>query len=176
MRILGRWLTRDIAVRLMLLLLIPSVAVAAEPQQEAIFGQQAGGSSSGTQSQNVDSGAGTVKTRTSPTDAGQLPNSPGTVRSQPVGQVQHANSPQTPPSQQPQQGGTREPVGTAAAEMPNTTGIAASKPAGAAIAPAKQRRVRILLIKVAAVVGAGVAVGTVAALASGSPSRPPGSR
>jgi hypothetical protein len=66
-------------------------------------------------------------------------------------------------------------VGTAVAETPTTTGVAASNPAGAAIAPAKQRRVRVLLIKVGAIAGVGVALGTVAALSAGSPSRPPGS-
>jgi hypothetical protein len=69
----------------------------------------------------------------------------------------------------------QKPVGTAAAEKPATTGIAASDAAGAAIAPAKQRRSRSLLIKVGAIVGAGVAVGTVVALSSASPNRPPGS-
>ena len=76
---------------------------------------------------------------------------------------------------QPQSGTTQKPVGTAAAEAPAPVGIAASNPSGAAIAPAKQRRVRVFLIKVGAIVGAGVAVGTVAALSAGSPSRPPGS-
>jgi hypothetical protein len=172
MRISGHWLTRNIAICLTLLLLVPSIAAAAEPEPEAISGQQASGSSTGAQSQNPDNSTGTVKTATSPTNTEHLPNSPGSVRSQPVEEVRQSNLPQP---QQPQ-GTAHEPVGTAAAEMPNTTGVAASKPAGAAIAPAKQRRVRILFIKVAAVVGAGVAVGTVAALASGSPSRPPGSR
>src|SRR5258708_17056681 len=69
----------------------------------------------------------------------------------------------------------RKPLGTAAAEKPSTTGIAASTAAGAAIAPGKQRRSRSLLIKIGAIVGAGVAVGTVAALTMASPSRPPGS-
>lgn len=70
----------------------------------------------------------------------------------------------------------QEPVGTAAAAGVETTGVAASKPAGAAIAPAKQRRTRSFLIKVSAIVGASVAVGTVVALANASPSRPPGAR
>lgn len=81
-----------------------------------------------------------------------------------------------PPAQsQPQSSPAPKPVGTAAAEAPSTTGVAASNPAGAAIAPAKQRRTRELFIKVGAIVGAGVAVGAVAALASASPSKPPGS-
>ncbi|PYX34839.1 MAG: hypothetical protein DMG80_00625 [Acidobacteria bacterium] len=77
--------------------------------------------------------------------------------------------PQAPPKQAP-----REPVGTAAAESIQTTGVAASRPAGAAVAPAKQRRMRSILIKVGALVGVGVAVGTTMALSKGSPSKPPG--
>ncbi len=73
---------------------------------------------------------------------------------------------------QAQQNGAAKPVGTAAAPDEETTGVAASRPAGAAIAPAKQRRVRSFLIKFGVVVGAAVAVGTVAALSQGSPSRP----
>lgn len=80
-------------------------------------------------------------------------------------------SSQSQPPQQP-----HEAVGTAAAESIAVTGVAASRPAGAAVAPAKQRRVRTLLIKVGALVGVGVAVGTTMALSQGSPSRPPGSR
>jgi hypothetical protein len=63
-------------------------------------------------------------------------------------------------------------VGTAASESVKATGVAASQPAGAAIAPAKQRRTRSILIKVAALVGAGVAIGTVVGLSAASPSRP----
>jgi hypothetical protein len=61
-------------------------------------------------------------------------------------------------------------VGTAAA--PGKTMIAASRPAGAAIAPAKQRRVRTILISVGVIVAAGVAVGTVAGLSHASSSHP----
>jgi cytoskeletal protein RodZ len=76
-------------------------------------------------------------------------------------------------SEQPQS--PHEALGTAAAETIPTTGIAASRPAGAAVAPAKQRRVRSILIKVGALVGVGVAVGTTLALSQGSPGKPPGS-
>jgi hypothetical protein len=64
------------------------------------------------------------------------------------------------------------PVGTAAAPLAKPTGVAASRPAGAVIAPAKQRRVRAIVIRVGIIVGAGVAIGTVAALSRGSSSRP----
>ncbi|MFZ1009007.1 MAG: hypothetical protein WAN65_19355 [Candidatus Sulfotelmatobacter sp.] len=68
----------------------------------------------------------------------------------------------------------QKPVGTAAAEAPHTTGVAASQPAGVAIAPAKQHRVRTIVIRVGAIVGAGVAVGTVIALTEGTSGKPPG--
>jgi cytoskeletal protein RodZ len=69
---------------------------------------------------------------------------------------------------------SQKPVGTAAAETPVVSGVAASQPAGVAIAPARQRRVRTLVLRVGAIVGAGVAVGTVAALSRATPSKPPG--
>ena len=68
----------------------------------------------------------------------------------------------------------QRPVGTAAAEAPTVSGITAAQPAGAAIAPAKQHRVRTLVLKVGAILGAGVAVGTVVALSAATPSKPPG--
>jgi hypothetical protein len=71
---------------------------------------------------------------------------------------------------------SQEPRGTAAAQAAKTHGGAASKPAGAAIAPAKQRRTRSLLIKLGIIAGAGAALGTVYGLSKGSPSRPPGAR
>jgi hypothetical protein len=64
--------------------------------------------------------------------------------------------------------------GTAAAQAAKTKGGAASKPAGAAIAPAKQHRTRTLLIKIGVIAAAGAALGSVYALTRGSPARPPG--
>jgi hypothetical protein len=68
----------------------------------------------------------------------------------------------------------QRPVGTAAAEAPKTKGVTAAQPSGIAIAPAKQRRVRTIVLKVGAIVAAGAAVGTVIALTEGTSSRPPG--
>jgi hypothetical protein len=68
----------------------------------------------------------------------------------------------------------QRPVGTAAAEAPKVSGVTAAQPAGVAIAPAKQRRVRILVLKVGAIIGAGAAIGTVVALSAATPSKPPG--
>ncbi len=78
----------------------------------------------------------------------------------------------TQPSGQQQPNGAPNPEGAAVAPYARTTGVTGSRPAGAVIAPAKQRRVRAFLIKVGVVVGAGVAIGTVLALSHASPSRP----
>jgi len=72
-----------------------------------------------------------------------------------------------------QQQTSQKPVGTAAAPPEGAAGVTASRPAGAVIAPAKQRRARAILIRVGLLVGAGVAVGTVLALTRGTPSQPP---
>ena len=99
-----------------------------------------------------------------------------TAPSQPA-QAQPSELPNSPGSVRPQQPAvTERPLGTAAAEIGNASGTAASKPAGVAIAPAKQHQSRSLLIKLGAVLGAGVAIGTVMALSNASPSRPPNSQ
>jgi len=84
--------------------------------------------------------------------------------------AQGGNNPQPAATQQ--QNGAQQPVGTAAAPYERTMGVAASRPAGAAIAPGKQRRVRTILISVGVIVAAGVAIGTVAGLSRASASRP----
>ncbi len=70
----------------------------------------------------------------------------------------------------------QEPLGTAAAGQVPTNGGAASRPAGAAIAPAKQHQKRALLLKLGAVAAAGIAIGTVAGLSKGTSSTPSGAR
>jgi hypothetical protein len=161
MRIPGYWLRRQVAGGLVLLLIAPFVSA-----------QHADVSTGQARLQNSDSSAKKVNAEApqAETPPSSLPNSPGSVRSQTVVDNRRFSGEQPSPNQQ--QNGAQEPVGTAAAQYVKTTGVAASKPAGAAIAPAKQRRARSILIKVGAIVGAGVAVGTVAALASASPSRP----
>jgi hypothetical protein len=96
----------------------------------------------------------------------QLPESPGTT------QVKQ-DSPSTVPSPQTQT--ETQPGGTAAAPAVPVTGNAVSRPAGAAVAPPKQRQSRSFLIKLGLIAGAGVALGTVAALSLSSPARVPGS-
>jgi hypothetical protein len=74
------------------------------------------------------------------------------------------------PAQQPAT--PQHPVGTAAAPYEKPSGVAGSRPAGAAIAPAKQRRVRAIVIKVGIVLAAGAAVGAVVGLSKASHSQP----
>ncbi|HKR26262.1 MAG TPA: hypothetical protein VJS11_02370 [Acidobacteriaceae bacterium] len=81
------------------------------------------------------------------------------------------NQQQAPAAQQNQQN-PNEPVGTAAAPVVTPEGAPASRPAGAAIAPIKQRRTRVFAIRMALIVGAAVAIGTVAGTSLASPSHP----
>jgi len=87
------------------------------------------------------------------------------------GQKSHQSAAAAASSEQQQT--SQKPVGTAAAPPEGAAGVTASRPAGAVIAPAKQRRARAILIRVGLLVGAGVAVGTVLALTRGTPSQPP---
>jgi hypothetical protein len=115
-----------------------------------------------------------------------LPDSPGAARSAEQAISQNTNNTQSSStssasasqsSQSPQPQTSSPPqkaVGTAAAETSNASGVAASQPAGVAIAPAKQRRVRTIVLRVGALAAAGVAIGTVAALSLGTSSKPPG--
>ncbi len=73
-----------------------------------------------------------------------------------------------------QQNPNAVPSGAAGAKAPAVKGAPAAQPVGAAIAPAKQRQRRSLLIKAGLIAGACVAVGSAFALSKASPSKPPG--
>lgn len=124
----------------------------------------------------------------SPSDV-QLPDSPSATlaklqpppppqSSQQSGPV--ATAPPAPQSQQNQatqsqaQPAQQRPEGTAAAEPTHAGGVAASQPAGVAIAPDKQHRARTIVIRVGAIIGAAAAVGAVVALTEATGSKPPG--
>jgi hypothetical protein len=64
------------------------------------------------------------------------------------------------------------PVGTAVAPEEQLHGVPASTPSGAAIAPGKQKRIHSFSVRVALLVGAAIAVGTVAGASLASSSRP----
>lgn len=153
LRCTDSWLRRQIAFGLAVFIAMPvggsTVAFAqqAAPAQQGISSSQSGSQAPVSGQQTEPQGGSTPDTK------------------------QGANAPK--PAQEPQQnGGTPAPVGTAVAPYEKGIGIAASRPAGAVIAPAKQRRTRSFVIKVGLLVGAAVAVGTVVGLSSGSPSRP----
>jgi hypothetical protein len=96
-----------------------------------------------------------------------LPDSPA-----PAGADRQGND-QNQASEPAQQSGENpKAVGTAAAPYVKPTGVAAARPAGAAIAPAKQRRAHSFVIKFALIAGAAAAGGAVVALSMGSRSRP----
>lgn len=89
------------------------------------------------------------------------------------GEQQPVPAAASPAADSGQQQTPQKPVGTAAAPPESAAGITASKPAGAVIAPAKQRRARAIFIRVGLLVGAGVALGTVLALTHATPAQPP---
>lgn len=87
------------------------------------------------------------------------------------------NAPSASQEQQQQQNDqdqSEAPLGAAAAQAGKTSGGPASKPAGTAIAPAKQKQTRSLLIKVGAIAAGAAAVGIIYGLSRGTPSVPPG--
>ena len=115
---------------------------------------------------------------TQPVSSGKLPDAPDSFQ---LLAMQTVTGPQQPESAQSQDQTTQreqppaqQPVGTAAAGVVPADGIAASQPAGVAIAPAKQRRVRTLVLRMGAIIGTGVAVGSVVALTQATSSKPPG--
>jgi len=105
--------------------------------------------------------------QTAPATSGNLPQAPV---------AQNQTNAQKPADQQntpePRPGNPSEPVGTAVAPLESPVGAAVSRPTGAAIAPAKQKRRHTFVIRLGLVVGAAVAIGTVVALSKASPNRP----
>lgn len=109
----------------------------------------------------------------------QAPLQPVTTYPDAAGAQQEQPSPNAAPQtttipEAPQPKKPAEPVGAATAESVPTSGGAAAKPAGIAIAPAKQHQTRSLLFKIGAVAAAGAALGTIFALSHGTSSTPPG--
>jgi len=151
----------------------PAATQAAPNQSSQDQQQQAPQQSRGT---NIDPAQGPLQPVTSYPDASQQQQQNG-----PQNATETPETPQTttttttteaaPDAPQPRK--PQEPVGAANAEKVPTAGGAASKPAGVAIAPAKQHQTRSLLLKIGAIAAAGVAAGTVYALTRGTPSTPP---
>ena len=85
---------------------------------------------------------------------------------------QPVSSVPSPQQSAPPQTQNATPLGTAAAPQTQIDGVTASTPSGAAIAPAKQKRVRKFSVRTALVVGAVVAVGAVAGASLATSSHP----
>jgi len=96
------------------------------------------------------------------------PDAPSEVQRSQEAQQEQPNSAPKPPQQ------PAAPLGTATAQQGATRGGVASKPAGEAIAPAKQHQVHSLLIKVGLLAAGAAAVGAVVGLTRGTSSVPPG--
>lgn len=183
MRIAG-WLTkRMIGGCLVLILAAPTAKAAAAPWQETPSAQQpaAGAQEAGTG--NGTPIADPAQPQAMLPDAPEVAQSPGAGTnvsngsSQPSQDQPQPGQNQQQPNQEQQQNeqqqnGAAQPVGTAAAPAVKGTGVSGSRVSGAAIAPAKQRRVRTFLISVAVVAAAGIAIGTVVGLSHTSPSQP----
>jgi cytoskeletal protein RodZ len=113
-----------------------------------------------------------------PEENPEPPQAPSAVQQQQAPAQPAASQANTAPAQAntTQQPSVQEPVGVAAAEKGVTAGGAGSKPAGSAIAPAKQHQVRSLLIKLGAIGAGAAALGAIFALSKGTSSTPPGTR
>lgn len=156
------WLYRVIAIGLAFLLAAPFGVAATEPPQEAPSIHPTG---DGNPAQAQPS-----TPATDPAQVASLPDSPIPPASQAAGPEQQQGSGGQATSQQ--QNAPSQPMGTAVAPAEPASGVAASRPAGAAIAPARQKRTRSFVIKLSLLIGGAVAIGTVVALSSASPSRP----
>jgi cytoskeletal protein RodZ len=149
---------------LVMLVAAPDLAMAATAQQQAASAQQTQSAPSSTSDQQApNAGVGTASPAAPVATSSQSgdQNSPSAAQAVPE---------QAVPDQP--QSGTSKPVGTAAAPYGAPNGVAVSRPAGAVIAPAKQRRARAILIRVGLIVGGAVAIGTVVALSRSSSGRP----
>jgi hypothetical protein len=101
-------------------------------------------------------------------------NNPAADEAQPA--TQTGELPQSDASstaKQPKTTNNQQPLGTAAAEGAKTYGGGASRPAGVAIAPAKQKQSRSFLIRMGAIMAGAAALGTVYALTKKTGPTPP---
>jgi hypothetical protein len=162
MKISGHWLRRPVSAGIIVCLAAPcgEAAIVRQQQTESVHAIQA--QSVNSVSLNENSAADATQSKTSPGGSASGGSQTGS----------NLQSGTLSLPQNEQQNSTSQPVGTAAAPYEKTQGIPASRPAGAVVAPAKQRRSRSFLIRVSVIVGAAIAIGTVAALSKGSPSRP----
>lgn len=148
-------------------LALAPLAAEAQQQQTATPADAQSQTQNGTQ---VNPAQGPLEPVPTTPDQNQLPETP---QAQQPGQTVPAQTAPANPTPQPQN--QTEPLGTATAPGVSSVGGGASKPAGVAIAPAKQKQYRSLLIKLGLIAAGGAALGTVYALSRGTSSVPPNS-
>jgi hypothetical protein len=136
----------------------------ASPQSSQFQSDQARASQSTSQVNT-----GQISTNQSGTnqEATDVPGDAGQKTAVPLPEAPQAQDDQT-------QQQTNPPSGAAGAKAAPVKGAPVAQPAGAAIAPVRQRGHRSLLIKLGLIAGAGIAIGAAVALSERSPSRPPG--
>jgi hypothetical protein len=152
----AHWVTRHLA-RCLVVLLIASCTFDETARAQQVAGMTAAAGDAAAKSSTETGGV------TSTPAAPVYPDAPG---------AQGEQSSSSSASADGQANGDTKPLGTAAAPYIKPTGVTGSRPAGAVIAPGKQRRARAILISVGVVAAAAVAVGAVAGLSHASPSRP----
>ncbi len=143
---------------LLCVVLSPAQAQSSSPQQSPPSGVM------------IDPSAAPLKPSAAPPSQAPLPNAPEPAT---PGQQQPSRSQAQPSRPSATPSATQAPLGAAAAEQVRTSGGGASRPAGNAIAPAKQHQYRSLVIKLGALAAAGIAAGTVYGLSHATPSTPP---
>jgi hypothetical protein len=148
-------------------LMVPVVAAVMCGLPEVAQAQQAG--------QQQQSGT-TVDPSKGPLQPIPAQNQPADNNAQPPAESSPDVTPATPAPQPRAEQQMQQPLGAATAEGVPTVGGAASRPAGEAIAPDKQRQRRSLLLKLGLIAAAGVAVGTVAGLSKGTSAKPSGAK
>lgn len=139
-------------------------AAQSSQQQSSSAQQQQQPTQKPSQSLDVDPSKGPLQPVTPATPDNQLPTAPSVT--QPSQQtVPPAQTQKTAPA-------APAPQGVAAAGEAKTNGGPASEPAGTAIAPAKQRQMRSLLIKLGAIGAGAAALGAIYGLTRSTPSHP----
>jgi hypothetical protein len=134
--------------------------------QSATVGQNTQDQQTGT---TIDPSKGPLQPVPSQNEPAQTPTQPNPdTLSEPV--------PATPAPQPKAEQQMQQPLGAATAEGVPTVGGAASRPAGEAIAPAKQNQRRSLLLKLGLIAAVGIAGGTVYGLSKGTSSKPSGAK
>lgn len=139
-------------------LLLPQAVLIAGAQQSPVTQEPSAQQQTTSGSAPAASASASSSPQEATVDKGNLPEAP-----EPQSQSQQRQ--QSPPLPQ-------QPVGTAAAPAEKPEGIPGSRPSGAAIAPAKQRRVRAFVISIGIALAGAAAIGTVVGLSKASHSTP----